>query len=105
MWKRRAATVGSCIAALPLLMGCANGIGATPQAYAPPAVPAADAGGAQVFAIGPGAPAAILVMLPGPSDMRTADPRLWAARGFDVVTPSPAEMYQVAANQEAAAAR
>ena len=44
-------------------------------------------------------------MLPGPGDMLTADPRLWAAQGLDVVTPSPAEIYRIAADQQAAAAR
>ncbi|HEY3911718.1 MAG TPA: hypothetical protein VGM07_17790 [Stellaceae bacterium] len=107
MWKQRAVTLCGCLAALPLLMGCANGSGGPPQAYAPPApvATAAPDTGAQVCAAGPGAPAAILVMLPGPGDMLTADPQLWAAQGFDVVTPSPSQIYRIAADQQAAAAR
>jgi hypothetical protein len=107
MWEQRAVTLCGCLAALPLLMGCANGMGGPPQAYAPPApvATAAPDTGARVYAVGPGERAAILVMLPGPGDMLTADPRLWAAQGFDVVTPSPLEMYQIAADQQAAAVR
>ena len=37
MWKQRAVTLCGCLAVLPLLMGCANGGGGSPQAYAPPA--------------------------------------------------------------------
>jgi hypothetical protein len=117
MWKQRAAALCGCLAALPLLMGCANGVSGPSQAYVPPAyVPpaytppapiasAASDPGAQLYAVGPGAPAAILVMLPGPGDVLTADPRLWAAQGFDVVTPPPSEIYRIAADQQAAAAR
>ncbi len=77
------------------------------QVYAPPVTtPApADLGGARVYAIGPGAPAAILVMLPGPGDVITANPQLWTAQGFDVVTPTPSEFYRFAAEQERAAAQ
>lgn len=107
MWKQRAATLGGCLAALPLLMGCANGVGGPPQAYAPPgpmATVAPDTG-ARVYAVGSGQPAAILVMLRGPGDMLAADPRLWVAQGFDVVTPIPPEIDRIAADQEATAAR
>jgi hypothetical protein len=106
MWKQRVVTLCSCLAALPLI-GCANGVGGPPQAYAPPpaAATAADTGGARVYAIGPGGPAAILVMLPGPGDTLTSDPQLWAGQGFDVVTPTRSEIYQIAANQEAAMTR
>jgi hypothetical protein len=106
MWIQRAATLCGCLAALPLLMGCANGVGGPSRAYTPPAplasVPAAPDMGARVFAAGPGAPAAILVMLPGPGDMLTADPRSWAAQGFDVVTPPP-EVFPITADQPEAA--
>jgi hypothetical protein len=87
---------------------------ASPQAYALPRtyVPAAPitaqpagSDAAQVYAIGPSAPAAIVVMLPGPGELTTASPRLWADQGFDVVTPMPSEFYQIAADQQAAAAR
>ncbi len=88
-------------------MGCANGVGGPPQAYAPPpaAATVGDTGDARLYAIGPGMPAAILVMLPGSGSMLTADPRLWTAQGFDVLTPSPAEIDRIAANQEAAMTR
>ena len=108
MPKPSALTLCGCLAVLPLLMGCANGVGGPPQAYAPSppaAKTVADTGGARVYAIGPGAPAAILVMLTGPGDATSADPRLWTAQGFDVVTPTPAEIEQIAANQEAAMTR
>ena len=104
MSKPGALTLYCCLAALPL-MGCANGVGGPPQAYAsPPPVPAtvAGTGGARIYAIGPGAPTAILVMLPGSGGMMTADPRLWTAQGFDVVTRSPGEIEHIAANQDAA---
>jgi hypothetical protein len=103
MSKPSALTLCCCLAALPL-MGCANGVGGPPQAYAPPPVAAtvADSGGARIYAVGPGAPAAVLVMLPGPGDGLTADPALWAAQGFDVVTPPPSEIYQLDADREAA---
>jgi hypothetical protein len=69
-------------------------------------VPApADVNGTRVYAIGPGAPAAILVMLPGPGDVITANPQLWTAQGFDVVTPTPSEFYRFAVEQERAAAQ
>ena len=113
---------------LPLVIGCSAGAGGpqayappqtyAPQAYAPPqpyvsqvyapppTTPApADLGGGRVYAIGPGAPAAIFVMLPGPGDVITANPQLWTAQGFDVVTPTPSEFYRFAAEQERAAAR
>lgn len=108
MWKQRAAILCGCVAALALLAGCADSVGAPPQAYAPPAPAAATGaypGGARVYAVGPTAPAAVLVMLPGPQDMLTADPQLWTALGFDVVTPSPAEMYRIAADQQGVVAQ
>ena len=61
-------------------------------------------GGPRIYAIGPAAPAAILVMLPGPGDMLTADPRLWAAQGVDVMTPSPSQIYQIAVDRQAGGA-
>lgn len=103
MWKERAATLGGCLAALPLLMGCANGVGGPSQAYAPRA--AADIGGARVYAVGPGAPAAILVMLPGPGDMLSGNPQLWTRQGFDVMAPPAPELYQTAAEEQAVAAQ
>jgi hypothetical protein len=98
MSKPKALTLFCCLAALPLI-GCANGVGSQSQAY-PTAAPVAAA--QQVYAPGPGGPAAILVMLPGPGNVLTADPALWAAQGFDVVAPSPGEIYQLAADRNAA---
>jgi hypothetical protein len=123
MWKQRAVTLCGALAMLPLVIGCSNGAGGPPQAYAPQgyppqayappqpyvsqaSVPApADVNDGRVYAIGPGAPAAILVMLPGPGDVITANPQLWTAQGFDVVTPTPSEFYRFAAEQERAAAQ
>ncbi len=109
MWKQRAATLCGCLGILPLLMGCANGGSGQPQAYVvspPPAAAVSDSAGARVYGVAPAGPAtAILVMLPGPGDMLNADPRLWAAQGFDVVSPRSSEIYQLAAAQQAAAAR
>jgi hypothetical protein len=107
MWKQRAVTLCGCLAILPLVIGCSNGVGGPPQAYAPPPTIAAPAGigGARVYAVGPAAPAAILVMLPGPGDILTADPQLWASQGFDVLTPTPSDIERIAADQQMAAAR
>jgi hypothetical protein len=44
-------------------------------------------------------------MMPGPGNFLAADPSLWAAQGFDVATPSPSEMYRIAADQETAVTR
>ena len=101
MSKPSALTLFCCLAALPLI-GCANGVGPQSQAYPTAAPVAAVPSGERVYAVGPGGPAAILVMLPGPGDVLTADPALWAAQGFDVVTPPPSEIYQLAADREAA---
>lgn len=78
---------------------------ASPQAYAPVVAVPADTGGTRFYAAGPSAPAAIVVMLPGPGDSVTANPQLWAAQGFDVVTPTPLQISQMVADQQAAAAR
>ncbi len=125
MWKQRTVTLCRCLAILSPVVGCAYGGDGPPQAYAPgpgyaPAVhsppqayiPAAPVevqptanGTARVYAIGPNAPAAIVVMLPGPGDVVTASPQLWADQGFDVITPTPVELYRLAADQQAASAR
>lgn len=96
MSKPSALTLFCCLAALPLI-GCANGVGPQSQAY-----PTAASSGERIYTAAPGGPAAILVMLPSPGDVLTADPALWAAQGFDVVTPPPSEIYQLAADREAA---
>lgn len=119
MSKQRAVSLCGCLAALPLLIGCSAG-GGPSQAYAPAygappsptsyfpsqayTAPAPAAfGGERAYAVGPAAPAAILVLLPGESV--TANPQLWVTQGFDVVAPPPAEINQIMADQEVAAAR
>ena len=101
MSKLSALTLFCCLAALPLI-GCANGVGLQSQSYPTAAPVAAASSSERIYAAGPGGPAAILVMLPGSGDVLTADPALWAAQGFDVVTPPPSEIYQLAADREAA---
>jgi hypothetical protein len=121
MSTQRAVSLCGCLAALPLLIGCAAGGGPSQEAYAPvygsppgppgylpsqaytEPVPAA-LGGEQVYAAGPAAPAAIVVLLPGPGESVTTNPQLWAAQGFDVVAPPPSEIDQLMADQQAAAA-
>jgi hypothetical protein len=43
---------------------------------------------------------AILVVLPGAGALGS-EPALWAKEGFDIVTPKPAALYRLAAEQEA----
>ena len=102
MWNLRATSLFCCLATLPLI-GCAGG----PSTAWQPGTPAPFAKGgdaARVYALGPSAPAAILVVLPGAGAFGD-DPALWAAQGFDVVTPSAPELLQLAADREAALAR
>ncbi len=108
MWKAPASVLCGCLAALPL-MGCAGHVATsgqaaavTPAAMAEPAPYYAPA--PRVYAVGPAAPAAVLVLWPG-DDNLALDPALWTAQGFDVVTPPPADIYQLVANQQAALAR
>jgi hypothetical protein len=126
MSKQRAINLCGCLAALLLLVGCSGGVGPF-QAYSPaaaygpsplpqtylsaaayatpsPAAPAAI-GDERVYAAGPAAPVAILVLLPGPGESVAANPQLWAAQGFDVVAPSPSELFQIMADQQMDAAR
>ena len=132
MWKQRAVTLCRCLAIFSPVVGCAYAGGEPPQAYMPgPGYPPAEAylppqayappqtyapvapatvqpaenGTARVYAVGPSAPAAIVVVLPGPGELGTGSPQLWADQGFDVVTSTPAEFYRFAADQQAAAAR
>lgn len=100
MSKPSALPLLCCLAALPLI-GCANGVGPQSRGYPTAAPVVAAPSGEQIYAAGPRAPAAILVMLPSPGDALTADPALWAAQGFDVVTPPPSEIYLLAADREA----
>ena len=108
MWKVRASVLCGCLAALPLI-GCAgSGVtpgqatAVTPAATAEPAPYYAPA--ARVYAIGPAAPAAVLVLWPG-DDKLARDPGLWTAQGFDVVMPQPSDIYRLVADQQAALAR
>ena len=115
MWKAPASVF--CLAALPLL-GCAGNYAGNytgPQAAAVTPTPVAQsapyyypdyytAAAPQVYAADAAAPAAVLVFLPG-ADVVASDPTLWAAQGFDVVTPQPADIYRLVADQEAAMAR
>jgi len=113
MWKTSASIFCGCLAALPLI-GCAGnfpGSGqatmAAPAAIAEPSpyyAPGAYIPAARVYAIGPAAPAAVLVLWPG-EDSLARDPALWTAQGFDVVMPEPADIYRMVADQQAALAR
>jgi hypothetical protein len=107
MWKAPVSVLCGCLAALPLI-GCAGnvatrqGAAVTPAAIAEPAdyyTPAP-----RVYAVGPVAPAAVLVLWPG-DDTLARDPGLWTAQGFDVVMPQPADIYRLVADQQAAVAR
>ena len=87
--------------------------GLTPRYAAPAAEAAALPYQAAGVPAGPGgvytvaartSPGAIIVMLPGAGAVFPTDPALWAAQGFDVVAPPPAELYRLAAVQESATA-
>lgn len=112
MWKTPASVLCGCLAALPLI-GCAGNVAAPVQATsaAPPAVAEqtsyytpAYTPAPRVYAIGPAAPAAVLVLLPG-DDGLARDPALWTAQGFDVVMPPPTDLLRLVADQQAAMAR
>jgi hypothetical protein len=109
MWKRGAAILSSCLAAMPLL-GCAGGPTATstqmpasPPAYTEYQAPL-YAPPPQVYRANAAAPAAVLVVLPG-ADAWGADPALWASEGVDVVIPPPSAFYRLAAEQQQAMAQ
>ena len=90
MWKAPASIVCGCLAALPLI-GCAGDVTTAQRAGAATPVAGADIatyynGDPRVYAAGPAAPTAILVLLPGigaggSEDALTRDPALWAAQG------------------------
>jgi hypothetical protein len=103
MWKAPASIVW--LAALPLF-GCAGNIAAPQQATVTPSAATGTApyySAPRVYAVGPSAPAAVLVLLPG-EDGLVRDPALWEAQGFVVVTP-PVDIYRLVADQQAALAR
>ncbi|MBV8504442.1 MAG: hypothetical protein JOZ58_18180 [Acetobacteraceae bacterium] len=108
MWKAPASVLCGCLAVLPLI-GCAGNVGTWKQATAvtPAAItePATNyASVLRVYAAGPAAPAAVLVLWPG-DDNLARDPGLWTAQGFDVVMPQPADIYRLVADQQAALAQ
>jgi hypothetical protein len=121
MWKQRTVSLCGGCALLPLLIGCSAGVGPSQAygpatGYAPPAGPQAylrsqayaapvPFAGERIYAAVPTAPAAIVVLLPGPGPSLAANPQLWTARGFDVVAPLPSEIYRVMSDQQAATAR
>jgi hypothetical protein len=74
----------------------------TPAAIAEPAPNYALA--PRVYAVGPAAPAAVLVLWPG-DDSLARNPGLWTAQGFDVVMPQPADIYRLVADEQAALAQ
>ena len=109
MWKAPASVFCGCLAALPLI-GCAGSGGTSGQVTA--VMPAASTEPAAYYApaprahaVGPAAPAAVLVLWPGGNNVASDDPGLWTAQGFDVVMPQPAAIYRLVADQQAALAR
>ena len=102
MAKIGAAALGCIVVALPLA-GCAGGWTAASQSPTNPAV-VAEYPGPSLYPAGAPGPAAILVVLPGASAWGS-DPGLWAREGFAVVTPPPASLYRLAAEQQTALAQ
>ena len=93
------------LAALPLI-GCAGNVGVPPQAAVTSSAATNTAfsyPAPRVYAAGPSAPAAVLVLLPG-EDGFARDPGVWETQGFDVVTP-PTDIFRLVADQQAALAR
>ena len=104
MWKRRAATLWCCLAALPLF-GCAAGVSAGSQETpASPVAVADDAAPPGPYPSGAAQPAAILVVLPGAGAFGS-DPALWTSEGFAIVMPPSTALYPLVAAQELASAR
>src|SRR5438270_3615290 len=81
MWKAPASVLCGCLAALPLI-GCAGDVATPRAAIETPAVIAEPgpnyAPAARVYAVGPAAPAAVLVLWPG-DDTLPRDCALWTA--------------------------
>jgi len=108
MWKAPVSVLCGCLAALPLI-GCAGNVGTSAQATAVTPAALAEpepnyAPARRVYAVGPAAPAAVLVLWTG-DDTLARDPALWTAQGFDVVMPPPADIYRLVAGQQAAMAQ
>jgi hypothetical protein len=98
MRKAFASIPCACLTAL-LLVGCTGVVSnARPSAtVGPPVAGVQDQ------------PAAIVVFVPtmgpaGAEDYLFRDPALWAAQGFEVVTPQPPDIYRMVADQQAALA-
>jgi hypothetical protein len=107
MWKAPASVLCGCLAALPLI-GCAGDV-TTPRAAALTRAAIAEPApyytpAPHVYIAGPVAPPAVLVLWPS-DDNLARDPELWTAQGFDVVMPQPADIYRLAADQQAALAQ
>jgi hypothetical protein len=105
MWKAPASVLCGCVATLSLI-GCAANVATseqatavTPTAMSEPAPYYAPA--PRVYAVGPAAPATVLVLWPS-GDGLARDPALWTAQGFDVVMPQPADIYRMVADQRTA---
>jgi len=108
MWKAPASFLCGCLAALPLI-GCAGNIpisgqAATTPSPAIPEPPPYYAPAARVYAVGPAAPAAVLILWPS-EDSLAQNPGLWTVQGSDAVMPEPADLYRMVADQQAALAR
>jgi hypothetical protein len=106
MWKPLASLFCSGVTALPLI-GCAGNITAMRQA---PPVPTVADTGPITYATGSASPATVLVLQPSVGAIRgedflAANPALWTAQGFGVVVPQPAEIYQLATDQQREIAR
>jgi hypothetical protein len=115
MSKAFASVVCICMSALALI-GCAGEMTNARQAGAAPPAAGADVstyygGGTRVYAArAAAAPTAIVVLLPAISVedsqyVLARGPALWAAQGFDVVAPEPAEIYRSAVDEQVALAR
>jgi len=101
MWKPPASILCRSLA-VALLIGCAAGSADAGQQRGSPAEYA------RVYTAGAAAPAAILIVLPGPAigdGVLFRNPALWAAQGFDVVMPQPQWIDRMVADQEALVAR
>jgi len=100
MWKTPAFVFCGCLAALALI-GCAGNVTTPGEGVSAVAEQAPSyASAPRIYAIGPTVPAALVVLLPG-DDGLARDPELWAAQGFDVLMPQPADLVRLAAERQA----
>src|ERR1700730_17822695 len=108
MWELPSSVLCGCLAALPLI-GCAGNVSTSAQATAVTPAALAEpepnyAPARRVYAVGPAAPAAVLVVWPG-GDTLARDPALWTAEGFYGVMAPPANSSRLVADQQAAVAQ